>query len=118
MPDHDDLMRFTDITHQVENTYSGETAFLTENLDKAVAQCAKVAYANGVTSSLTLSIQFQRGKGEELIIRAALSSKLPNPKPFPITAFVDREGQLVKEDPKQRRLEGGGIEQFTARRTS
>lgn len=107
MPRNEELvMRFPDITHAIQTTFEGETKFLCENLDTAVAKAARACYANGVATKLTVSLSFERGKGDELTIRAALNTQIPNPKAFPITAFVDRDGTLVKEDPRQAELPG------------
>lgn len=106
MPRNEDVMRFPDITHAIQTTYDGETQFLCENLDKAVAKAASACYRNGVKTKLTVEISMERGKGDELILRADLKTKIPNPKAFPITAFVDRDGTLVKDDPRQAELPG------------
>lgn len=109
----EDLMRFPDITRQIETTYKSETAFLCENLDKAVADCARGAYQNGVKTGLSLKVRFERGKGDAMIIRADLETSIPNPEASPIAAFVDRDGSLVKDDPRQTTLPG--VEPFQKR---
>ncbi|MFZ2490011.1 MAG: hypothetical protein WA208_00865 [Thermoanaerobaculia bacterium] len=54
-------------------------------------------------ATLKLAITFEP-KGGEMVISARLESTTPSPASFPIRAFVDREGDLVDEDPRQLKL--------------
>lgn len=106
MPEAEDLMRFPQIANTVENVFMNERGFLIENLDRAVAACVKNATTNGQKSSINLKISFEANDNNTVVIKAALDAKLPHPKAFPILAFVDRDGQLRTEDPRQQKLPG------------
>lgn len=99
----ENLMRFPDITHQIEVTFNDGTSFLCDKLDEAVAQCALKAVKYQGKSVLDLRIAFQP-KNDRMVIAAELSTSYPSPEPFPINAFVDRSGRLCKEDPAQLKL--------------
>lgn len=97
-------MRFPQITQAIECEFQGKRAFLCANLDEAVAHCVRQAAMYGGTSNLTLSLTF-KSEGKKMEVQSALSTKIPSPKPFPITVYVDREGRLRSEDPYQITIE-------------
>jgi hypothetical protein len=96
----DDVMRFPQITQQIECEFQGKRAFLCENLDEAVAHCVRQAAQYGGASKLSIELTF-KSEGKKMEIQSALSTKIPSPKPFPIHVYVDREGRLRSEDPYQ-----------------
>lgn len=100
----EDIMRFPQITAAIECEFNGHRGFLVENLDEAVAHCVKQAVQYGGSSSLTVTLSF-KSEGKQMEIGAALSTKIPSPKPFPIKRFIDREGRLREEDPYQKTFE-------------
>lgn len=104
-PSDNEVMNFTSIALQIENTYANERGFLVETLDHAVAECAKHAAEYQLKTKLNLTLTFDP-QAKEMTIVAELGTKLPPPPSFPIHAFVDREGQLVSEDPRQQSLPG------------
>ena len=100
----EDVMRFPQITAAIECEFNGKRGFLVENLDEAVAYCVRQAVQYGGSSSVSLQLSF-KSEGKQMEISAALSTKIPSPKPFPIKRFIDREGRLREEDPYQTTLE-------------
>lgn len=101
----DDVVRFMQILQQVEGTFRDSRGFLIENADAAVALCGAQASKYNAKATLTLKITFKPVDGD-MLITAQLDADLPSPASFPIHVFVDRQGRLVAEDPRQMQLPG------------
>lgn len=102
-PRNEDIMRFPQIASTIEGTFNDQRGFLCENLDRAVAECARRANEYQGKSVLTLQVTFEP-KGQDMTISSSLKVTTPTPSNFPIRAFIDREGNLVGEDPRQMKL--------------
>lgn len=101
--DDNDILTFKRLTESIEVTFRDEPAFLCVNLDEAVKICVTKAQRYGRASTLTLGITFKPSDGR-MLVAAKLLAKFPEPQGQPISAFVDRAGRLVSEDPRQGNL--------------
>lgn len=74
------------------------------DLSEAVAECADRAKHTGKMATLSLNIKFKPKGLDQMEIEDAIKTSLPD---FPRAAtlmFVGTEGELLKDDPKQRKL--------------
>ena len=96
-------MNFRDVTEATEVSFEEGQLLLAEALNKAVAACVKAAWRHSSKSRVKLELFFAASDGR-VGITAILSTKTPKPAGVPALAFVDRDGRLVADDPRQEAL--------------
>lgn len=82
------------------------------DLDEAMAAVVKAVVATGKVGRVTLNLDIrQLGKGGALTVTDTISTKVPK-LPVPDTVFfATEEGELVKEDPKQIKMDLRAVEE-------
>jgi hypothetical protein len=96
-------LTFRDVTTMVEVTHNENRKFLVEALDDALAECTAKAARFQTTAKLMLAVAVQV-TGDKVSIAAVIDTKLPRPSPTTASAYVDKAGRLLSEDPRQENL--------------
>lgn len=102
----DQLLSSCDATYEEENGPLGMK--ILQAYDTAVRRAGFYARK----STLTISLEFVPKDGR-MLVSAVVSTKLPQPSPLPLTAFVDRDGTLCLEDPRQQKLDFPNVAPLT-----
>lgn len=96
----DDALDFQGLTKFVETAYDGSIQSLSDVLEAAVAKCASESGATGGKASLTLKVTF-KASGREVAVSANVTTSVPNPSALPSRLYLNKQGALVLDDPKQ-----------------
>ena len=101
---NDDRFLWTDLIATAQVTYRDERRSLAEQLDAAVAHCARQASRYGAKATMTLKVAFAPDGRDEMRLAVELISKLPNPAAIEVPVYINKHGELVKDDPSQLQL--------------
>ena len=97
-------LTFDQLLKSCTTTYDETEGMLEEKLLEAYDTAIRRAHFYARKSTLTLQLEFVPKDGR-MLVTANVSTKTPQPSPLPLTAFVDRDGTLCLEDPRQQKLD-------------
>jgi hypothetical protein len=96
----EDTVTFETLTRHVGTAWDGSVLSLCDALEAALQKCAVDAGATGGKSTLTLKLSL-KGHGREMAVSATVSTSTPNPAALPSRLYLNKQGALVLDDPKQ-----------------
>ena len=99
-----EAMDFQELSACCQVLHNDRTVWLFEGLNGAIADAAKKSARYRKQTSVTLEIVFKPDAMDKMVIEPKLKTKDPDPRPIPYTAYTDRTGRLVMEDPNQTKL--------------
>ena len=79
---------------------------LTDDLTKELHELTKQCANTQRTGSITLTLSLRPGKGGQIEVFDDIKVKLPKPERGSSIMFATPEGNLQREDPRQRELAG------------
>lgn len=97
-------LTFDQLLTSCVTTYDECEGMLGEKILEAYDTAVKRAAFYARKSTLTISVEFAPKDGR-MLVTASVATKTPQPSSLPLTAFVDRDGSLCLEDPRQQKLE-------------
>lgn len=91
---------FATLSRHVDTAWDGSVVSLCDALEAALQKCAADAGATAGKSTLTLKLSL-KGNGREMAVSATVSASTPNPAALPSRLYLNKQGALVLDDPKQ-----------------
>ena len=100
-PPNDDRFLWCDLAASAQVVFNDSRASLLEQLDAAVAHCGKQAARYGAKAEFQLKVAFKPDGRDAIKVEVSLVAKTPTPGSLPVPAFINRKGELCKDDPTQ-----------------
>lgn len=100
-----EILTLDDLLEDLQTFKSnGDCGSLKDVVNFELERIAKGAKKSNKKAEITIKMTFLPGGAEQMLISAAVNTKLSAPVALPLTAYTDERGRLYGEDPAQSKL--------------